>query len=216
LVPGFTQLDRIDKEIKRTHLRNSNPFLAWIDRPPRIDTFAAYLFVPTKKRRMTHVLEVEIGSKRIPQDTDRLAMALEKLGSLTIGHQPPHAVPHWILFRLPKPAHLALYMIIAQLATTRRSFFPLLLHSIITNPEGRSHTHEGHDSQGPIHSVRSSRSSSLPLLMEQSFNFIPRRRLIRLTSPDGVSNSIYRLTGRAARHYTVYSGSQLKEMVCKH
>ena len=60
MVPGFTQLDRIDKEIKRTHLRNSNPFLAWIDRPARIDAFGDGLFAANKEEENgADVLEVK-------------------------------------------------------------------------------------------------------------------------------------------------------------
>lgn len=140
----------------------------------------------------SHVLEVEPGLKRIPQDTDRSAMGLEKLRSLTIEHQPPHAVSHWILlFRLPKPAHLALYVIIAQTSypPDDHSFRSSYTRPLRTQRDGHIHR------RATIPKVQfTPYDSVIPALhlfrMEQFFSFMPRRRLIRFTSPDGVTLSI--------------------------
>ena len=153
----------------------------------------------------SHVLEVEIGLKRIPQDTDRSAMGLEKLGSPTIEHQPPDAVSHWILtFRLPKPAHPALYMIIAQTSYPPDDY---PFRSSCTRPSR---------TQGDGHIPTKATIVKVP--------FTPFRSIQSLQlsiSSNGTILQFHSSASTDSLHVTrwccsVYSGSRLKEMVCTH
>lgn len=132
--------------------------------------------------------------KRVPQDMDRSAMVREKLESLTIKHRPYYLNPHWtLLFRLPSPAHLALYTSSVQFC---QHDYPFRQHY---NRPSRTHRDAHIHSTVTIltvHLLRTVQSLQISITYDGSLPSL-RRRLVHFMSPDDGSTAIDLPTGVA-------------------
>lgn len=135
--------------------------------------------------------------KRVPQDTDRSAMVWEKLESLTITikHRPYYLNPHWtLLFRLPSPAHLALYTSSVQLC--QQHDHPFRQHyNRPSRTQRDAHIHSTVTIL-TVHLLRTVQSLQISITYDTSLPIL-RRRLVHFMSPDDGSTAIDLPTGVA-------------------